>query len=158
MQSALQALHNFIEIYSSLFIIIALSALIFTALTGVPGQACNSDKRWWKNPGIVTDIFYMVTNPIFASFLAQLPLLATILILGIFFPIGNVHAYLLEGRGPFSGLSTPLQIAGLILVQDFLFIGFTGRPTRHYCGVFIASTILRRMLIGQPSTGYIRSV
>jgi sterol desaturase/sphingolipid hydroxylase (fatty acid hydroxylase superfamily) len=116
-----EALRHLTDFYADLLIIIGLSALIFTVLAGVSGQECNSGKRWWKNPGLAADLFYAVINPLFASSLAMLPMLAIILILGLIFPIEKVHEYLLQGQGPFSGLSTPVQIIAFILIQDFLF-------------------------------------
>lgn len=40
-------------------------AAFFTILSLFPNQACNPNKPWWRNPGLLTDTHYLFFIPIF---------------------------------------------------------------------------------------------
>jgi hypothetical protein len=44
-------------------------AIAFTVLSLFSGQACNPGRTWWRNPGLLTDLCYLVIVPFIAPYL-----------------------------------------------------------------------------------------
>ena len=46
-------------------------AIIFSVLTLFSSQACNPGRTWWRNPGLSTDVCYMIIIPFLAPYLRR---------------------------------------------------------------------------------------
>jgi hypothetical protein len=44
-------------------------SIVLTALSLFSSQACNPDKRWWRNPGLFTDMCYFLVVPFIAPYM-----------------------------------------------------------------------------------------
>jgi sterol desaturase/sphingolipid hydroxylase (fatty acid hydroxylase superfamily) len=95
-------------------------AVVFAALTRFPSLACNPDKPWWRNRGLVTDLCYCFILPFFIPYMRL-----ALLILG-----GGLIAWFIDmqtfgdafgkGYGPLGGLPLWGQIAIYLVLSDFL--------------------------------------
>jgi sterol desaturase/sphingolipid hydroxylase (fatty acid hydroxylase superfamily) len=95
-------------------------ALVFTALSLLSNQACNSGKSWWRNRGLFTDLCYLLITPFFAPYLAAAAaILVAMSSLGSI-SIWEIKDYIEQGRGPLSGLPFYAKCVVYLLLSDFL--------------------------------------
>jgi sterol desaturase/sphingolipid hydroxylase (fatty acid hydroxylase superfamily) len=95
-------------------------AAVFTALSLSAAQACNPGRKWWRNPGLLTDACYWLVVPFVAPYMRM-----ALLIVGAVFASGVVGAetiedYLNHGRGPLAALPFWGQAAVYLILSDFL--------------------------------------
>jgi sterol desaturase/sphingolipid hydroxylase (fatty acid hydroxylase superfamily) len=94
-------------------------AVVFTALSLFSSQACNPGRTWWRNPGLVTDLCYLVAIPFLAPYMRMcLMLLGATLVSGIV-TSQQVIDYFNRGRGPLAALSFWEQVLIYVIVSDF---------------------------------------
>src|SRR5260370_30131064 len=75
-------------------------AIGFSILSLFSSQACNPGRTWWRNPGLATDICYMVIVPFVAPYLRMsLMVMGAGLLAGGMTHPQNSH-YFLHGRRP----------------------------------------------------------
>jgi sterol desaturase/sphingolipid hydroxylase (fatty acid hydroxylase superfamily) len=95
-------------------------SIVLTALSLFSSQRCNPDKRWWRNPGLFTDMCYFLVVPFIAPYV-RMGLMVTGAALLAFTVTGqSVSEYFEQGGGPLSALSFWAQVPVYIIVSDFL--------------------------------------
>jgi sterol desaturase/sphingolipid hydroxylase (fatty acid hydroxylase superfamily) len=95
-------------------------AVAFSALSLFASQACNPGRTWWRNPGLFTDICYLVIIPFVAPYMRlSLMIVAATLLAGVM-SAHDVADYFARGLGPLAGLPFWAQVAFYLVVSDFL--------------------------------------
>jgi sterol desaturase/sphingolipid hydroxylase (fatty acid hydroxylase superfamily) len=95
-------------------------AIVFSALSLFSSQACNPGRTWWRNPGLFTDICYMVIIPFVAPYLRMSLMVVGAGVLGGVMTPQEITDYFERGRGPLAGLPFWGQVAIYIVLSDFL--------------------------------------
>ena len=95
-------------------------AIVFTVLSLFPSQACNPGRTWWRNPGLFTDICYIVVIPFVAPYLRMSLMVVGAGLLSGVMTAQEITAYFEHGRGPLAGLPFWGQVAVYIVASDFL--------------------------------------
>jgi len=95
-------------------------AMVFTVLSLFPSQACNPGRTWWRNPGLFTDICYIVVIPFVAPYLRMSLMVVGAGLLSGVMTAQEITAYFEHGRGPLAGLPFWGQVAVYIVASDFL--------------------------------------
>jgi len=95
-------------------------AAVFTVLSLFSSQACNPGRTWWRNPGLVTDICYMVIVPFVAPYLRMSLMIAGAALLSGVMTGQQIADYFEHARGPLAGLPFWAQVAIYIVASDFL--------------------------------------
>src|ERR1700730_9025241 len=95
-------------------------AIIFSVLSLFSSQACNPGRTWWRNPGLFTDICYMVIIPFMAPYLRMSLLVTGAGVLASVTTTEQIADYFERGRGPLAG--PPFAGQGRIhkVASDFL--------------------------------------
>ena len=107
-------------LWSSLFPGMLVMIAACTAITLFSSQACNPEKVWWRNRGLLVDACYWLTLQLVAPYfrMGLLILIATFAM--AFASPAEIDDYVNNGRGPVSGLPFWWQVAFYLLVSDFL--------------------------------------
>lgn len=95
-------------------------AAIFTILSLFTGQACNPGRTWWRNPGVVTDLCYLVIIPFIAPYLRMSLMIAGAALLSGVMTTQDIADYFEHGRGPLAGLPFWAQVPIYVVLSDFL--------------------------------------
>jgi sterol desaturase/sphingolipid hydroxylase (fatty acid hydroxylase superfamily) len=95
-------------------------AALFTLLSLFSSQACNPGKAWWRNPGLVTDICYLMIIPFVAPYLRTSLIVAGATLLSGVVTEKDVIDYFEHGRGPFGSLPFWGQVVSYTVASDFL--------------------------------------
>jgi sterol desaturase/sphingolipid hydroxylase (fatty acid hydroxylase superfamily) len=95
-------------------------ALAFAVLTLFSSQACNPGRTWWRNPGLATDVCYMLIVPFVAPYLRLSLMLAGMALLSGVMASEDVADYVERGRGPLAVLPFWAQVPVYIVTSDFL--------------------------------------
>jgi len=95
-------------------------AIIFTALSLFTTQACNPGRVWWRNPGLVTDLCYLVIIPFIAPYMRMSLMIAGAALLSGVMTTQDIADYFNNGRGPLAGLPFWGQVAIYTVGSDFL--------------------------------------
>jgi len=95
-------------------------AVLFTLLSLFSSQACNPGKTWWRNPGLVTDVCYLVIVPFVAPYLRMSLIVAGATLLSGVMTEKDVVDYFEHGRGPLGGLPFWGQVVFYTVASDFL--------------------------------------
>jgi sterol desaturase/sphingolipid hydroxylase (fatty acid hydroxylase superfamily) len=95
-------------------------AILFSVLSLFSSQACNPGRSWWRNPGLVTDICYMVIVPFIAPYLRMSLMIGGAALLSGVMTNAQIADYFEHGRGPLAGLPFWGQVPIYIVVSDFL--------------------------------------
>ena len=95
-------------------------AIIFSVLSLFSSQACNPGRTWWRNPGLFTDICYMVIIPFMAPYLRMSLLVTGAGVLASVTTTEQIADYFERGRGPLAGLPFWGQVVIYMVVSDFL--------------------------------------
>ena len=95
-------------------------AIVFTVLSLFPSQACNPGRTWWRNPGLFTDICYIVVIPFVAPYLRMSLMVVGAGLLSGVMTAQEITAYFEHGRGPLAGLPFWGQVAVYVVASDFL--------------------------------------
>ena len=95
-------------------------AILFTLLSLSSGQACNPGRTWWRNPGLVTDICYLVIIPFVAPYMRMSLMIAGAALVSGVVSSDDIADYFAHGRGPLAGLPFWAQVAFYVVASDFL--------------------------------------
>jgi sterol desaturase/sphingolipid hydroxylase (fatty acid hydroxylase superfamily) len=95
-------------------------AVVFAALSLLASQACNPGRAWWRNPGLVTDVCYLVIVPFVAPFMRMSLMIAGAALLSGIMTTQEIADYFAQGRGPLAALPFWGQIAVYLVASDFL--------------------------------------
>jgi sterol desaturase/sphingolipid hydroxylase (fatty acid hydroxylase superfamily) len=95
-------------------------AIIFTLLSLFTKQACNPGRTWWRNPGLVTDLCYLVIIPFIAPYMRISLMVAGAALLSGVMTAQDIADYFNNGRGPLAGLPFWAQVAVYTVGTDFL--------------------------------------
>jgi sterol desaturase/sphingolipid hydroxylase (fatty acid hydroxylase superfamily) len=94
--------------------------IVFTLLSLFSKQACNPGRTWWRNPGLVTDLCYVVVVPFIAPYLRLSLMVAGAALLSGVMTTQDIADYFNHGRGPLAGLPFWGQVAVYMVGSDFL--------------------------------------
>ncbi len=107
-------------LYSSQIPVIAGLAALFSLLAIFQSQASSPGKFWWRNPGLVTDIFYALGNGVLAKYLRLPAFLVIFFLLTGTVSKAAIDDYFNNGRGVLHGVSFWWQAAIYLLLTDLL--------------------------------------
>ena len=108
-----------IGVLSSLLPSALIMAAICTALALFSSQACNPGKVWWRNRGLVTDLWYWLVIPFLAPYIRMGLLIAIAALAMAFMTEDQLNDYIANGPGPVGVLGFWGQAAAYLLVSDF---------------------------------------
>jgi sterol desaturase/sphingolipid hydroxylase (fatty acid hydroxylase superfamily) len=95
-------------------------AIIFAVLSLFTSQACNPGRTWWRNPGLVTDVCYLVVIPFVAPYLRISLMVIGAGLLSSLMSAQDIADYFERGRGPLAGLPFWGQVGLYIVASDFM--------------------------------------
>ncbi len=95
-------------------------AALFTVLSLFPSQACNPNKHWWRNPGLLTDTHYLFFIPVVMPYARTLLVVAIVVVLQSVASQDDIMDVLNNGRGPLSKLPFWAQGVIYVLGSDFM--------------------------------------
>jgi sterol desaturase/sphingolipid hydroxylase (fatty acid hydroxylase superfamily) len=95
-------------------------AALFTVLAWFPGQACNRGRIWWRNPGLYTDLLYVVIVPFVAPYMRMSLMIGVAALLSGFVSAGEIAGYFEHGLGPLGRLPFWGQVGVYIVASDFM--------------------------------------
>ncbi len=95
-------------------------AVIFAVLSLFSSQACNRGRPWWRNPGLFTDLCYMVIIPFLAPYLRMSLMIPGAVLLSDITTTQQIADYLSHGAGPLAGLPFWNQVVIYLVVSDFM--------------------------------------
>jgi sterol desaturase/sphingolipid hydroxylase (fatty acid hydroxylase superfamily) len=95
-------------------------AIVFAALARFPSLACNLDKPWWRNRGLLTDLCYCLIVPFFVPYMRLALLFLGVGLIAWLIDVQNFGDALIKGYGPLGGLPRWAQIAAYLVLSDFL--------------------------------------
>jgi sterol desaturase/sphingolipid hydroxylase (fatty acid hydroxylase superfamily) len=95
-------------------------AAVFAVLSLFSGQACNPGRTWWRNPGLLTDLCYMVIVPFVAPYMRMSLMIAGAALLSGVVTGSQVADYFAHGKGPLAGLPFWAQVPIYLVGSDFL--------------------------------------
>jgi sterol desaturase/sphingolipid hydroxylase (fatty acid hydroxylase superfamily) len=107
-------------VYSTQLWIVLFFATLFTILSMVEFQSQTPGKRWWRNPGLATDVSYFLVHTGIATYF-KLPalLIVTLALSGMMSP-ADLQDYFANGRGPLGQLPFWAQVPVYMLLADLL--------------------------------------
>jgi sterol desaturase/sphingolipid hydroxylase (fatty acid hydroxylase superfamily) len=108
------------DIYVVFIPMLILLAVLFTLLSIVDSQASNPGKKWWRNPGLPTDISYALIHAVLGQYFRLPALIAIVFVLSGFMSKEAVNDYFEHGHGPLAGLPFWGQAAIYVIGSDFL--------------------------------------
>jgi sterol desaturase/sphingolipid hydroxylase (fatty acid hydroxylase superfamily) len=95
-------------------------AIAFAVLSPFSGEACNPGRTWWRNPGLLTDLCYLVIVPFIAPYLRMSLMVAGAALLSGVMTTQDIADYFEHGRGPLAGLPFWGQVVVYLVASDFL--------------------------------------
>lgn len=95
-------------------------AVVFTVLSLFSGQACNPGRPWWRNPGLITDLCYLIVIPFIAPYMRMSLMIAGATVLSGVMSVQEIADYFDRGRGPLASLPFWAQVAVYLVASDFL--------------------------------------
>jgi sterol desaturase/sphingolipid hydroxylase (fatty acid hydroxylase superfamily) len=95
-------------------------AVVFAVLTLFPSQACNPGRPWWRNPGLATDICYILLIPFAAPYMRMSLMIGGAALLSGVVTIEEIADYFEHGRGPLAVLPFWVQVSIYVVASDFL--------------------------------------
>ena len=79
-------------------------AVAFAVLSLFSSQACNPGRTWWRNPGLATDICYILLIPFAAPYLRISLMVGGAALLSGVMTTEEIADYFEQGRGPLAVL------------------------------------------------------
>ena len=79
-------------------------AIAFAVLSLFSGQTCNPGRTWWRNPGLATDICYILIIPFAAPYMRMSLMIGGAALLSGVMTTQEIKDYFEHGRGPLAGL------------------------------------------------------
>ncbi len=95
----------------------ALVAVSFTIASLFERLACNAGRKWWRNSGLKTDMFYIFIIPFIVP---QMRVIAALIVTTSFYILKSASAIDFAGLRFITGLPLPLQAVVYVVVGDFL--------------------------------------
>jgi sterol desaturase/sphingolipid hydroxylase (fatty acid hydroxylase superfamily) len=95
-------------------------AVVFAVLTLFPSQACNPGRPWWRNPGLATDICYILLIPFAAPYMRISLMIGGAALLSGVMTTDEIADYFEHGRGPLAVLPFWVQVPIYVVASDFL--------------------------------------
>jgi len=95
-------------------------ALAFSVLSLFSSQACNPGRKWWLNPGLATDVCYLLIVPFVAPYMRMSLMIAGAALLSGVMSTAEIADYFARGRGPLGGLPFWGQVGVYVVASDFL--------------------------------------
>jgi sterol desaturase/sphingolipid hydroxylase (fatty acid hydroxylase superfamily) len=95
-------------------------AVVFAVLTLFPSQACNPGRPWWRNPGLATDICYILLIPFAAPYMRMSLMIGGAALLSGVVTTEAIADYFEHGRGPLAVLPFWVQVPIYVVASDFL--------------------------------------
>jgi sterol desaturase/sphingolipid hydroxylase (fatty acid hydroxylase superfamily) len=95
-------------------------AVVFAVLTLFPSQACNPGRPWWRNPGLATDICYILLIPFAAPYMRMSLMIGGAALLSGVMTTEAIADYFEHGRGPLAVLPFWVQVPIYVVASDFL--------------------------------------
>jgi len=95
-------------------------ATVFTVLSLFSSQACNPGRTWWRNPGVLTDLCYLLVIPFVAPYMRMSLMLAGAALLSGVMTTQEIADYFNHGLGPLAALPFWAQVVIYIVASDFL--------------------------------------
>jgi sterol desaturase/sphingolipid hydroxylase (fatty acid hydroxylase superfamily) len=95
-------------------------AVAFAVLSLFTSQACNPGRAWWRNPGLATDICYILIIPFLAPYLRMSLMIGGAALLSGVMTTQEIVDYFERGRGPLAGLPFWVQMPIYVVASDFL--------------------------------------
>jgi sterol desaturase/sphingolipid hydroxylase (fatty acid hydroxylase superfamily) len=95
-------------------------AIAFAVLSLFSSQACNPGRPWWRNPGLATDICYMLIIPFVAPYMRISLMIAGAALLSGVMTAQEISDYFELGRGPLATLPFWAQVPIYVVASDFL--------------------------------------
>lgn len=106
-------------IYSNLFVTIAILAVVFTGLAVFASQACNPDRKWWRNPELPTDVCYALSSTVLQPYLSLPAAFLIFICLSPVMSAAEFKDFIQNGRGPLAGIGFGWQIVAFLIGYDF---------------------------------------
>ena len=116
--SVMLVVHKMFEIYAQQIPIMLGLAAIFTVLSIFNSQASSPGKKWWRNPGLVTDITYGLVHAAVGPYFRLPALVMLTLAMSNVMSQDEINAYFVHGRGLLSTLPFWWQIAFYVVAGD----------------------------------------
>jgi sterol desaturase/sphingolipid hydroxylase (fatty acid hydroxylase superfamily) len=95
-------------------------AVVFAVLSLFTSQACNPGRAWWRNPGLATDICYILIIPFLAPYLRMSLMIGGAALLSGVMTTQEIVDYFEHGRGPLAGLPFWVQLPIYVVASDVL--------------------------------------
>jgi sterol desaturase/sphingolipid hydroxylase (fatty acid hydroxylase superfamily) len=100
-------------------------AVLFTVAFVFQSQAMYPDRPWWRNPGLGTDITYMVVHGVLGPYFRLPAIFLISVVAAALLSTGTIAAfdfddYFVHGAGPLAGLPFWQQALVYVLGTDFL--------------------------------------
>jgi sterol desaturase/sphingolipid hydroxylase (fatty acid hydroxylase superfamily) len=95
-------------------------AIAFAVLSLFSSQACNPGRTWWRNPGLATDICYILIIPFAAPYMRMSLMIGGAALLSGVMTTQEIKDYFEHGRGPLAGLPFWAQVPIYVVASDFL--------------------------------------
>jgi len=99
---------------------IVVGGVVFAMLSWLPSQACNRDKPWWRNRGLLTDGCYCFILPFFIPYMRIALLIFGVGLMAWLVDAMDFGAALEKGYGPIGTLPLWAQAAIYLVLSDFL--------------------------------------
>jgi len=115
-----QVLRSVADVLTGLAPVMLPVAVVATALFFLSNQACNPGTPWWRNRGLVTDMWYCVFTPFASPIMRLVGMYVIAVMLLPFMTADQLSDYITNGRGPLSPLGFWGQVAFYLIVSDFL--------------------------------------
>jgi sterol desaturase/sphingolipid hydroxylase (fatty acid hydroxylase superfamily) len=109
-----------LDVLSSLVPGALLMAVVCTALCLFSSQACDPEKVWWKNRGLLVDVCYWLTVQCLAPYIRTGLLIAFATLAMAFLSADELDSYISNGRGPLGSFSFWPQVALYLVLSDLL--------------------------------------
>ena len=110
-----QLLSAFTSYSGDVLVMIALCSL----LSLFSSQSCNPGKVWWRNPGLVVDVCYWLSQQFVAPYFRKGLLIAIATFAMAFVSADDINDYINNGSGPIAVHSFYGQVALYLLLSDF---------------------------------------
>ncbi len=92
----------------------------YTLLALFSSQACNPQRPWWRNRGLVTDVLYWFVVPFIAPYIRVGLMVMIAAIFMRFVSADQLSDYINKGRSPMNALSPWAQGALYLIASDFM--------------------------------------
>ena len=99
--------------------VIALASVVFTITDTQPQIKCNTHQKWYKNPDLKLDMFYLMINAILRKYMM---ICIAIILWSMLLPIADIDSikdYVQNTKGPLGSYSFSSQVIIYLICSDF---------------------------------------